>query len=439
MIREISSATVDISQASKGGIQMGDNSVQCPKCGNENDASAIECDKCGVTLSLVLKGSIKSGTENPDVPLTAGGEGGSSNLSVCPKCGQDVLSSAAECIKCGIIFSKYFEFQDRVQKEAQEKAEAEAKKLEQQAQEAEEFKAAEALRKEAQKKEKEEQKKAQALKQQQEKKEKEQKEAQDKQEKEKAAALEKERQDKNKAQKEKAATQKMAHQDSHKEDQEQDQSVIKENQTIEQLENEIASFKSEAALLKMDMETLKKAEQEALKKNEVSQRQIESLNQETETLKHKTEALTKEKDALEKAEADRKEALEAQRKAEEDKAEALKKEREDKQKRTETILKTLVPKPNFEALLKKYEGEEIGINYDDPAEIKKAQLAKVNADHFSVLVMENELLYSYPFGNILSIVEAADGVPVDVSGETVNYPIVVRVLHLMVKKKWSFI
>ena len=143
--------------------------------------------------------------------------------------------------------------------------------------------------------------------------------------------------------------------------------------------------------------------------------------------------------ALEEAEVRRKEAQAAERKAEEDKAEALRKEREDKQKRTDTILKTLVPKPNFEELLKKYEGEEIGINYDDPAEIKRAQLAKVNADHFSVLVMENELLYSYPFGNILSIVEAVDGVPVDISGETANYPIIVRVLHLMVKKKWSFI
>ena len=56
-----------------------------------------------------------------------------------------------------------------------------------------------------------------------------------------------------------------------------------------------------------------------------------------------------------------------------------------------------------------------------------------------MLEMDNEFLYSYPFGNILSIVEAVDGVPVDSAGETANYPIVVRVLHLMVKKKWSFI
>ena len=205
------------------------------------------------------------------------------------------------------------------------------------------------------------------------------------------------------------------------------------------LEKEIASLKMDAASLKMDTETLKKAEQEALKKNEATQKQIESLNQETDSLRLETESLKKQKEALEEAETKRIEEQEAQRKTEEAIAEALRKEREDKQKRTDTILKTLVPKPNFEALLKKYEGEEIGINYDDPAEIKNAQLAKVNADHFSVLVMENELLYSYPFGNILSIVEAVDGVPVDSAGETANYPIVVRVLHLMVKKKWSFI
>jgi len=86
----------------------------------------------------------------------------------------------------------------------------------------------------------------------------------------------------------------------------------------------------------------------------------------------------------------------------------------------------------------KYEGQEIGINFDDPAEIKKAQLAKVNEDHFSVLELESELLYSYPFRSVLSIIEAVDGIPVDDSGKTANYPIVVRVLHLMVKKKWSF-
>ncbi|MBW1864991.1 MAG: zinc ribbon domain-containing protein [Deltaproteobacteria bacterium] len=389
---------------------MGDNSIQCPKCGHENKTSAIECDKCGVTLSLVLNKSLKNDMAKPDTSPADSQEAGSPNLSICPKCGHDVLPSAAECIKCGIIFSKYFEFQERLQNEEQEKAEAEEIRLEQEKKEAEEIKKAEAIQKEA---EKEEQKRAETLKKQQDKK--------DKEEKEKTEVLLIEQEEKEREEKEK------------------DETVAKEKQTVEQLEIQIASLKSEAASLKMDTETLKKAEREAIKKNEASQEKIESLNQETDTLKLETESLKKEKVALDEAEAKKQKAQDTERKAEEEKAETLRKERKDKQKRTETILKTLVPKPNFEELLKKYEGEEIGINYDDPAEIKKAQLAKVNADHFSVLVMENELLYSYPFGNILSIVEAADGVPVDISGETANYPIVVRVLHLMVKKKWSFI
>jgi ribosomal protein L40E len=101
---------------------MGDNSIQCPKCRHENEASAIECDKCGVTLSLVLKNSIINGVPKPDIPPAASQEAMSPNISICPKCGHDVLPSAAECIKCGIIFSKYFEFQERLQKEEQEKA-----------------------------------------------------------------------------------------------------------------------------------------------------------------------------------------------------------------------------------------------------------------------------------------------------------------------------
>jgi len=172
---------------------MGDNSIQCPKCEFENDASAIECDKCGVTLSLVLKKSKKNGGKNSNTPPDTGQDSASPDLSVCPKCGHDVLPSSVECIKCGIIFSKYFEVQERLQKEEQEKAEAEAIKLEQEKLEAEERKKEEALQKEA---EKEEKKKAEALKKEQEEK--------DRAEKEKADALKKEQEEKDRAEKEKA-------------------------------------------------------------------------------------------------------------------------------------------------------------------------------------------------------------------------------------------
>ena len=93
----------DISCVSKGGSRMGGNTIQCPKCGNENDTSAAECDKCGVTLSLVLKKAIRDNAIAP-APVQ---EAGSPNPAVCPKCGHDVRPSAAECIKCGIIFSKW--------------------------------------------------------------------------------------------------------------------------------------------------------------------------------------------------------------------------------------------------------------------------------------------------------------------------------------------
>ena len=126
-------------------------------------------------------------------------------------------------------------------------------------------------------------------------------------------------------------------------------------------------------------------------------------------------------------------------KEEQEKAETLRKEREDTRKRTETILKSVVPKPTMKELLKKYEGEAIGINFDDPAEIRSARLAKVNEDHFSILVPENELVHSYPYSDIISIVEGAEGVPIDASGETPTFPVVIRIFHLMVKKKWGFI
>ena len=84
-------------------------------------------------------------------------------------------------------------------------------------------------------------------------------------------------------------------------------------------------------------------------------------------------------------------------------------------------------------------GDAVGINFDDPAEIKSARLAKVNEDHFSIMVPENELVHSYPYSHIISIVEGVEGVPIDASDETPTYPVVIRVYHLNVKKKWGFI
>ena len=93
---------------------MDDNMIQCPKCGHDNDSSSEECDNCGVTLSLVLgdiqKNKPQPEPETPQIPYP-------DNLQECPKCGSAVAESATECIKCGIIFSKYFKVQDRILRE----------------------------------------------------------------------------------------------------------------------------------------------------------------------------------------------------------------------------------------------------------------------------------------------------------------------------------
>ncbi len=399
---------------------MGDNTIQCPKCGYDNNTSAIECDKCGVTLSLVLKKSAKISpskpTESEQPPMDS-----ASDLSVCPKCGHEVVPSSEECIKCGIIFSKYFKVQDRRLKETQEKLEAEELEREIEEIEAREREKAIQLQKQAEAEEKEKAEKEAAAKAEQAQIELQEKE---KQATEEAAAAETDASAEAAVAKAEAA--------------EAVEAAAADKLALENLQNEFANLESESSFLKAETEKLKAAETEARQKNERAQQQIDALTQEKEELKQEAESLKNERDALQEAEDIRKDAEAAEIKAQEEKAEALRLEKEDKQKRTESILKELPPQPNFEKLLLKYEGQEIGINFDDPAEIKKAQLAKVNEDHFSVLVLENELLYSYPFSNILSIVEAIEGVPVDTSGETANYPIVVRVLHLMVKRKWSF-
>jgi hypothetical protein len=61
-------------------------------------------------------------------------------------------------------------------------------------------------------------------------------------------------------------------------------------------------------------------------------------------------------------------------------------------------------------LLKKYEGQIVGINHDETGEMKGATLAQVGEDHFTVIVPENKLVYTFPLANILSIVEGLDGV-----------------------------
>jgi len=423
---------------------MDDNMIQCPKCGHDNDSSSEECDNCGVTLSLVLgdiqKNKPQPEPETPQIPYPE-------NLQECPKCGHAVADSAPECIKCGIIFSKYFKVQDRILRETldglersalEETPEAEPPKEDDEEQEkaaAEQEKAEAEVRKKEKARLEAERVKAQQV------------------EAAKAEARKKEMAEIEQAEKKKAET--PAEKPAEKETVEASNKA--DLQRIAKLEKEAETLRLQTAALKQEKQEYEKAEivrkeqqekesQDVIQKAQEAQTRITVLQEETQALKNETETLKKGKEDLEAADALRKEQdqqeaekrLQAE-KEEQEKTEALEKERQDTQKRTATILKSVLPKPTMKELLKKYEGETIGINFDDPAEIKSATLAKVNEDHFSIMVPKNELVHSYPYSDIVSIVEGVEGVPIDVSGETPTFPVVIRVFHLMVKKKWGFI
>jgi len=139
----------------------------------------------------------------------------------------------------------------------------------------------------------------------------------------------------------------------------------------------------------------------------------------------RAEALRKQKEE-EKAEALRKQK-------EEERAEALRKQKEEEerelQKRIEDITNVLKPKPKIKDLLKKYEGQTIGINYDSPTEIKGANLVKVGDDLFSILILDDELMKSYPLKNIMSIIEGVNGVSARNMEEKSPFSIIIQVYH----------
>jgi len=74
------------------------------------------------------------------------------------------------------------------------------------------------------------------------------------------------------------------------------------------------------------------------------------------------------------------------------------------------VIQSMGANTSMLGLLKKYEGQAIGINYDNSAEIKEAKLVEANDEFFSVFVKDQELNYSYPLNTILTIIEGKDGV-----------------------------
>jgi len=178
---------------------------------------------------------------------------------------------------------------------------------------------------------------------------------------------------------------------------------------------------------------------ESLTKKKEEEERAEALRRQKEE-EERAEALRKQKEEEERAEALRRQQEEEERaealrrqKEEEERAEALRKQKEEEkkelQKKIEDITNVLKPKAKIKDLLKKYEGQTIGINHDSPTEIKAADLIKVGDDLFSILLIDEKLLKSYPLRTITSVIEGVNGLSDGNMEEKLKFSIVILVHH----------
>jgi len=218
--------------------------------------------------------------------------------------------------------------------------------------------------------------------------------------------------------------------------------ILAKDETDEGKRAELLKMKEEEeakaeALRKQREEEEAKAEE--LRKKKLEEAKAEELRKQKEE-EAKTEALRKQQEEEAKAEELRKQKEEEEAKAEalrkqeqEAKAEALRKQQEEEakelQKRINDIIDVLKPKMKIKDILKKYEEETIGINYDSSTEFKGANLVKVGDDIFSILIMDKKLMKSFPLRNIMSITEGVNGVSIDNMEGRPPFPIIIEVYH----------
>ncbi|MBE9545615.1 MAG: hypothetical protein IMF02_14050 [Proteobacteria bacterium] len=95
------------------------------------------------------------------------------------------------------------------------------------------------------------------------------------------------------------------------------------------------------------------------------------------------------------------------------------------------IIQSMEANTKMLGLLKKYEGQAIGINYDNSADIKEAELVEANDEFFSVFVKDQGLNYSHPLKTILSIIEGKDGVGTGKPEQKEKFNAVIKVYPLV--------
>ena len=155
---------------------------------------------------------------------------------------------------------------------------------------------------------------------------------------------------------------------------------------------------------------------EALKKRKEAQAKVKSVKGHK-TARTRVEALKKQKEAQAIAEASAREIQVASSSVQE----AV----------SQTTGKGLKTHEKLLGLLKRYKGKAIGINYDNSAEIREAELIEANEEFFSVMVKDKKLQYSYPLKSILTIIEGQEGVETGQDDKKLKFDAVIKVYPLV--------
>ena len=402
------------------------DTVNCPKCGNPNPSGADDCDNCGITFDIYATEKARAeAEEQARIESEAQEKARRESLVSCPKCGHPNDPLTADCLKCGIVFTKYYDSMKEDLADDPDKAgELAALEAAIARHEAMKVKRRKDLDAEAKRKEVEERRHLEELRKERERQEelRKEKEKQERKERERQEALKREQEEKERLERERLEKLRKEQEEKERQERARQEAIQREREEKERRERE-----QQEALKREQEENARReqAQQEALRREQEEKARREQERQ---------DALKREKEDAARQVALKREAEEKAKQAALQQEEAARQRSEEERAREEAhrmeILSQLVkPKGSLKKLLKTYVDEIIGMNYDNPTVVKEVKLASINDDYISVVAEEEGLVYAFPLTAMLSIIEGVDGVAVGSVKGQATFPLIIRVSH----------